>query len=372
MLSKLSQMLVHFDSDLPIVLSCDVSLYIVGTVRLEDSSEKPIAFASRTLAKTEWNYSQLDKEALAVIFGVKHFYEYIYGRPFTILSDHKPLLWILIEYKATPPMASARLQRWWLLLGAYQYSIQYKAGSAHANADALSCLQLPYCQAQVPLPPETIKLMEHLDSTLVTGSQIQMLTRWDPLLTKFKQFIQHGWPDSMEQEQFAVYKEELSIQDGCLFWGGRLVVSPQVREEVMLELHEAHPGIACLAWQYVWWPGIDTDLEQKEKTCQTCQYTCKNPAQAPLHPQEWPRQPRSRIHADYAGPFMGQMFLLLVDAHTKWMDIHNVSSATFQATIEKMRKTFATLGLPEMLVTDNGSVFTSSEFAKHNGIWHVT
>ena len=157
-----------------------------------------------------------------------------------------------------------------------------------------------------------------------------------------------------------------------------MVVPPQVREEVMLELHEAHPGMArmkSLARQYVWWPGIDADLEQKVKTCKVCQSTCNSLAPVPLHPWEWPRQPWSRVHADYAGPFMGQMFLLLVDAHTKWMDIHIVPSATSQLTIEKMKKTFATLELPEMLVTDNGSVFTSSEFAdfvKRNDIRHVT
>ena len=174
-------------------------------------------------------------------------------------------------------MASARLQRWSLLLGAYQYRIQYKAGSAHANTDALSLL-LPSCPAQVPLPPETIKLMEHLDSSPVTASQIQTLTNRDLLLTKVRQFVQHGWPHSTEPElkPFAVHKDELSIQDGCLLWGGggRVVVPPQIREEVMLKLHKAHPGITqtkSLARQYVWWPGIDADLEQNVKTCQARQ-----------------------------------------------------------------------------------------------------
>ena len=137
--------MVHFDSELPLILTCDTSPYGLGAVlshQLEGGSEKPITFVSRTLAKAERNYSQLDKEALAVTFSIKHFHEYIYSRLFTILLDHKPLLCILSESKATPPMASARLQRWSLLLGAYQYCIQYKAGSEHANADALSQLPL--------------------------------------------------------------------------------------------------------------------------------------------------------------------------------------------------------------------------------------
>ena len=68
------------------------------------------------------------------------------------------------------------------------------------------------------------------------------------------------------------------------------------------------------------------------------------------------------MHADYAGPFLGHMFLILIDAHSKWMEVHMTKSSTSLATIEKMRSTFATLGLPEQLVTDNGTSFTSEEF----------
>ncbi len=103
---------------------------------------------------------------------------------------------------------------------------------------------------------------------------------------------------------------------------------------------------------------MDSDIEEKVKGCPACQ---TNPAQAPLHPWEWPKHPWSRLHADYAGPFMGKMFLVLVDAHSKWLEVHAVSSVTSATTIEMLRTIFATHGLPDILVTDNGSVFTSQE-----------
>ena len=130
-----------------------------------------------------------------------------------------------------------------------------------------------------------------------------------------------------------------------------------------------------LARSYVWWPGIDAAVESMVKQCEKCQQCQKLPSVAPLHPWDWPDRPWARIHADYAGPLMGKLFLLMVDAHSKWLEVHIVPSATSLNTIEKMRSTFATHGLPEMLVTDNGSAFTSQEFTdflRKNGIRHVT
>ena len=120
-------LLIHFDGSKPLVLACDGSPYGVGAVlshQQEDGSERLIAFTSRTLAPAEKKYSQLDKEALAIIFGVKHFHQYIYGRSFVIISDHKCLMHLFSESKATLAMASARIQCWALLLGAYEYCIE--------------------------------------------------------------------------------------------------------------------------------------------------------------------------------------------------------------------------------------------------------
>ena len=108
-----------------------------------DGSEHPIAYTSRTLSSSEQNYGQLEKEALSLVNGVRKFHTYLYGRSFTILTDHKPLKKILGPKQGIPALAAARLQRWALILAAYSYDIKFKSTENHANADGLSRLPLP-------------------------------------------------------------------------------------------------------------------------------------------------------------------------------------------------------------------------------------
>ena len=129
-----SALQVHYDPDKELILLCDASPYGVGAVlshKMEDDSEKPIAFASRSLAPAKKKYAQLDKEALAIIFGVKKFHQYLSGRRFTIYSDHKHLQHLFSEQKPVPSMPSARIQQWALILSAYDYVISYKPGENH-------------------------------------------------------------------------------------------------------------------------------------------------------------------------------------------------------------------------------------------------
>ena len=124
-----------------------------------------------------------------------------------------------------------------------------------------------------------------------------------------------------------------STQDGCLMWGTRVVIPKAGREQVLKLLQEGHPGILRMkriARGMVWWPNIDANIERKVQDCEPCQLTQKSPATAPLHPWEWSNRPWSRIHIDHAGPFMGKTFLVLVDAHSKWMDAHIVPLTTLQ------------------------------------------
>ena len=143
---------------------------------------------------------------------------------------------------------------------------------------------------------------------------------------------------------FTRWKFELNVQEGCLLWGSRVIVPRPVRDKVMEELHETHPGISrmtSLAWQYVSWPGMDADLEQKVKECSACQSAQKALPCAPL----WPHHPWLGVCADY----QGKMLLTLIDAHSKLMDVHITNFATSAVTMEKLRNSFATLGLPEIL-----------------------
>ena len=144
-----SDVLMHYNPDLPIVMAGDASAYGVGAVIahvLPNGTERPVAFASRTLTNSERNYAQVEKEALSLIFGVKRFHSYLYGRTFTIITDHKPLTAILGPKKGIPPLAAARLQRWAWILSAYQYDLKFRPTGQHGNADGLSRLPL----AEVP------------------------------------------------------------------------------------------------------------------------------------------------------------------------------------------------------------------------------
>ena len=120
--------MMHYNSHLPIKLAGDASASRVGAVIshiVSDGSEHPIAYASRMLFQVERNYSQMEKEALSLIFGIKKFQIYLYGRSFNLVTDHKPLLCILGPNQGILELAAARLQRWALTLAVYNYKIQF-------------------------------------------------------------------------------------------------------------------------------------------------------------------------------------------------------------------------------------------------------
>ena len=122
-----------------------------------------------------------------------------------------------------------------------------------------------------------------------------------------------------------------------------MVVPARGQQQLLEDLHTAHPGIVRiknLARSYLCWPGLEGDIEEKVKTCKVCQLQSATPVTAPLHPWEWLEKPWSRIHIGHAGPFMGQLFPIVIDAYSKWIEVYPTSSTSTTAAIEKLRQAF--------------------------------
>lgn len=172
---------------------------------MKNGTERPTGYVFRTLQEAERNYSTLEKEALAIIFGIKKFHQFLYYHLFTIKTDHKSLEGLLSEKKGIPSLAAPRTQRWALTLSAYEYKISYKAGKANGNADGLRRLPLPVMPDSVPLPGETILLMEHLEGTPVHSGHINECTKRDPVLSQVLRYTLVGWPKTANAEELAPY-----------------------------------------------------------------------------------------------------------------------------------------------------------------------
>ena len=377
-----SQLLVHFDPKLEIRLACDASAYGIGAVLshlMPDGSEKPVGFVSRTLTDAEKKYSQLEKEGLACVYGIKRFHSYLFGHKFVLQTDHQPLTTLFNEAKVVPVQASSRIQRWALLLASYEYTIAYRSTTKHSNADAMSRLPLPNTPAKTPVPAELVLMIEKLDEAPISSKQISNWTQKDPLLSKVLQYIMLGWPEQADGELKPYFNRrlELSTHNGCILWGIRVVIPPQARSTVLAELHGGHPGITrmkTLARHLVWWPNLDQAIEDVVKQCEDCQQNRANPPPAPLHPWQWPTRPWTRLHIDFAGPMEGKMFLIIIDSHSKWIEVFPMTNATSSSTIRYLRQLFAQFGIPETIVSDNGTQFVSTEFKEFcrlNGIRHI-
>eukprot|EP00731_Ephydatia_muelleri_P002173 Em0001g2173a len=295
-------------------------------------------------------------------------------------QHHKPLTTILGPKTGVPPLAAARLQRWALLLSAYEYDLEFRPTAQHANADGLSRLPLSIiADAGTATSDSDVFNVGQIEALPVTAMQLRKVTRQDPILSKVVTFTRNGWPSIVPEnlKSYWTRRNELTVEGDCLMWGIRVVVPAKLQEHVLQELHKEHPGASrmkALARSYLWWPGLDKCLEEKAKSCLSCQEVKNNPPVAPLHPWIWPTQPWKRVHIDFAGPFKSHMFLVVIDAHSKWPEVKMMQSTTSQRTIEVLRELFSSYGLPEQVVSDNGPQFVSAEFEtfmRNNGIKHI-
>lgn len=374
-----SNVLVHYDQNKPLFLSCDSSQYGIGCTlsqEFPDGMLRPISFASKTLSSAEKGYANIEREALSIIFGLKKFYKYLWGKKFILLSDNKPLTYIFNPLKAIPAMTAARLQRWALMLSSFDYEIRFCKGSENVTADGLSRLPL-ICDK----PVEQINYsFSYAESLPLKAKDIAFATKKDATLIQVKELILNHWPEEYCPEDLLPYfrrKSELSLDNDCIVWGNRIVIPKVLRKDILKLLHEEHPGILrlkALARSYVWFPNIDSDIEQLVRECQVCQSVRNNEKKAPLTYWPLPIRPFQRIHLDFA-QFEGKDLLIVYDAFSKFIDVKLMNSTTTEHTIAKLRTIFSYFGLVDEIVSDNGPQFVSEEFnnfCNQNGIKHNT
>ena len=273
------RVLMRFDQSLPLKLITDASSVGVGAALvhvLPDGMERPICFASRTLTATEQKYAIVEKEAVAVSFGVRRFSQYLYGKHFHLVTDNRALSHILNPQRELPALTAARMQRYALQLAAFSYEVELRKSENMGLADVLS--RLPQVESGgEPAEEADVFWVRHWEDEgpALSAQELETATRRDSTLGRVLTYVRSGWPSVVEPEfrAFKQRQDELSTDGDCLMWGGRVVVPEKLRNRVLQELHAGHLGagkMKQLARRYVWWPGLDAELESLARDCGAC------------------------------------------------------------------------------------------------------
>ncbi|XP_055905089.1 uncharacterized protein K02A2.6-like [Eupeodes corollae] len=223
-------------------------------------------------------------------------------------------------------------------------------------------------------------MLEECDANILQSNDIAKMTSKDTTLQRVFSWTLKGWPAVLLEEEFRPFyqrRHEISVNKDCLLFGDRIIVPEAARNDLLKILHAGHPGVVrmkSLARSYIWWPKMDGDIEGMVKRCITCQESRTEKSKSTIHPWEETSKSWSRLHVDFAGPFQGKIFFILVNSYSKWLEVKLVSTTSTSCAIDSLCSIFATHGLPDSIVSDNGTAFTSevfSQFCGSNLISHI-
>ena len=333
---------------------------------------KPIAYVSRSLTPTEQRYAQIEKEALAFTWACERFSDYLLGLTFRIQTDHKPLV-PLFSSKNLDELP-IRVQRFRLRMMRFSFTISHVPGKSLAEADALS--RAP-CSDPVDedtlLQQETAvyvnTVVQSLPATERQLERIRLHQEEDEVCQQVAAYCRSGWPSRQRiagaVRHYYPLAAELSVENGLLMRGSRVVIPAALRLEMLDRIHTGHQGITkCRerARQSIWWPGLSKQLEEMVKCCTEC---CKTQTQTfePLIPSCLPELPWQKVGTDLF-EWKQNTYLLIVDYYSRFIEISRLNRTTADEVIVHTKSIFARHGIPEIVVSDNGPQYASEAFAK--------
>lgn len=355
-----------YDPSEDIIISVDASQKGLGATIIQGG--RPVEYASSTLTETQQRYAQIEKEMLAIQFGLTRFHQYVYGQSVVVETDHKPLLSIVKQ-----PIAglSPRLQRMRMRCEPYDYSLVYKPGKELIIADFLSRAQLPdEYDVTDALDEEAICMVSsYVIPNDMSKQRIINCTRTDKTLQLLKETIISGWPDQKRQcpealKPFWCHRNDVTEFEGVLFKGEQVIIPTALRAEAIRNIHDGHLGIVkCTqrAKVSVYWPGYLQQVQDAVETCHKCQeHRDANPPIV-LQQHEVPDYPYQVLASDLF-ELDGHSYLLTVDYLSKWPNVVKIQDTKTATIIEHLQQQFCDFGVPEKLITDNGPQYGSSEF----------
>jgi hypothetical protein len=371
--------IAFYDVTKPLALEVDASMKGLGACLVQDN--RPIAYASKTLTQTQSNYSNIERETLAVVHGIERFSTYLYGRSFTVVSDHQPLEAICKKpLTAAPP----RLQRLLLKVQGYDFTIRYRPGSQMIISDSLSRLPNPEDVEPISLDIRVDNVeLDLINFTAEKQAQLRSETRKCPTLNALSDTIYQGWPDTIQDLPSAIrsfwsFRDTLGIDDGILFKGSQVVIPESMRRSILNQLHIGHQGIEktkMLARDTVYWPKINDDIFRLAQHCKPCQENQDANRKVPLIQTEVPSGPWKLLGTDIFD-IQGKQYVILSDYFSKYPLIREIPAPlTSKAVTLFFEEVFGLFGVPEEIRSDNGPQYAGENFrrfCKEWGIDHTT
>jgi len=344
------------------------------------------------MTATEGRYAQIEKEMLAIVHCCIRFEQFIYGRELiTVESDHKPLE---IIFKKPIADSSKRYQLMLLYLQKYSLKVTYKKGSLLSIADTLSRAYLNKSaekilgevfeteEARLIEKIEAISSLEDVPNNKRRLEEIRAATKIDPTMRRLVAVIREGWPDikkcvAADLKPYFDVRAELTYEDDLILKGDRLVIPVAQRQVVMANLHSSHFGIEgtlAKAREYVYWPGMNKQVKDMIASCDVCNQVRNQQTKEPLVLQEVPNRAWAVVSADLF-ELNKNVYLVTVDHYSNYFEYENLTKLSSGMVIRAMKKLFARYGIPEKLITDNGTQFVSADFqtfSKEYGFEHTT